>query len=308
MKLSKLLFVLFLLLIVSAIPSQAQEPLTLYDNFNAKFLDATKWFGRDSIGSGMTILEIVREIDRTVVLGRLQKRLRLALRTYGADIGGGSAAYTRLHFAQPENIRAIQATLEVQGVDATGCDGDPTPTQARARIYGYFFNLGESMPDSGLNDVYAQINVRRRSTSTDPSGVMEVVGNVTRCDDAECNSTFSLGDVTLGTTGLRKKVKLRIAWDPDNDRFIFQKGLDPERYIDYTVSDAFPSYIGNKRLEILQQIPNCATLPRPTAHMDVLFDNVLSISQRSHSGCLQIQDDPNARGIKPSSKGSIFSI
>ena len=281
MKLSKLLFVLILLLIVSAIPSQAQEPLKLYDNFNAKFLNAAKWFGRDSLGSGMTILETVREIDQTMVLNNLVQRLRLALRVYGADIGGGSSAYTRLHFAQqPENITTILAILQVQGVAATGCDDSPTPTVARTRIYGYFFNSSVGTPpESGLNDVYAQINVRRRSNSTDLSGVMEIVGNVSQCDDAECNTTSSLGDVTLGTIGLRKKVKLRIAWDPDNDRFIFQKGSDQEIYIPYTVSetfsDTFPSFIGTKRLEILHQIPNCSTLSRPTARMDVLFDNVL---------------------------------
>lgn len=277
-----------LILIVSAIPSQAHEPLVLYDDFETEFLDEAKWFGRDSLGSGMTILETVREIDRTQVYYRLNPwsdefpcltpgRLRLALRTYGNQASGGSvsSAYMRLHFSHPEDIRTIQATLEVQGVHATGCGSNPAPTQSRVRIHGYFFNSGAFPPDSGLNDVYAQINVRRRSNSSDPSDVMEVVGNVSRCEDKDCNGTFSLGDVTLGTVELGEKVRLRITWDPANKRFIFRKGWDPEVYIPYAVSDAFPSWIGTKRLEILQQIPNCTTLPRPLAHMDVLFDNVL---------------------------------
>jgi hypothetical protein len=280
MKLSKLLFVLFLLLIVSAIPSQAQEPLVLYDDFESEFLDGAKWYGRDTLTPGMTILETVREIDRTQVHKRLKPwgdelscfapgRLRLALRTYGTD----SSATARLQFAQPENIRTIQVTLEVQDVHATGCANNSAVfTKSRVRIMGFFFNTQEPTPVDDLNAVYAQIDVCRRSNSSDPSGVMEVRGAVTHVLET---GTADLGSVTLGTIKLGQKVRLRITWDPDNDRFIFRKGVDPEVYVTYTVPDGHPPYYPNKRLEILEQVPICTDLPRPLAHMDVLFDNVL---------------------------------
>jgi hypothetical protein len=276
-----------LILVVTPVFSQAQEPLALYDNFNEEFFDVNKWFGSDLLDSGNTVDVFVRVIDRPQLRAvprpssdesatYANGRLRLANRTYrnlgSSDIGSANSQY-RLRFAHSEAIKSIQATVEVQGVHLRQCYSSSEYPLTRARIFGYFFNTGTPTPDSQLNDVYAHINVRQ--TMYNPLGVMEVYGQVLQCLDQDCNSTTQLGRVDLGTMGLGEKVKLRMTWDPDNDRFIFRKG-NLQAYAPYTVSDAYPpSTANNKSFNILHQLPNCSTSPRAYAYMDVFFDDVL---------------------------------
>ena len=150
----KILYSCCVLLILAVTPvfSQAQEPLSLYDDFNDEFLDGARWWGQDHVDGNMTLLESVRVIDRPQVKagsGRpghqssppANGRLRLANRTYRnpAFDTGTSLSNTRVRFSNTENITSIQATVEVQGVQARGCNSNPAATQARARIQGFFF-------------------------------------------------------------------------------------------------------------------------------------------------------------------------
>jgi hypothetical protein len=261
----------------------AQE--VLYDNFEGKTLDVTKWYGNSDTGSGMVTLETSRLMKNETLLK--SKALSLSTRTYVRDDSnsGTSTAHNGIVFADGSNIKTIVATVLVKKIQLPECgsrsDVQPFDTYVRARIGGAFFNTGTPTEGSYLNDVYAWIGVGRTIPTEDPPDTLHVYARVVRCDNASCSNTtwVSYEDPQdLGTVKLNKKVKLRIAWDPDNNRFIFQKGKDAEFYISYTYDDANPpgaSNGGTKRLQIQNILPNCTDEPRLFGYIDASFDNIM---------------------------------
>ena len=272
-----------LIVILIGISAQAQvEPLVLYENFNAtsKLLDPEKWCGSESYTASDRGLESARQIKKEPTYEYMG--LNILSRAYG-DIGsnsGVSTVYNRVIFRNGENINSIKATVQVKKVQATSCTANLSETKALARIGGFFFNTGPRTADSATNDVWATIYVERSSNSTDPSNVLEITGEVHHCTNSNCGTTTLIGTQALGTVKLDKKVILRITWDPQNDRFIFQKGKDPEVYITYesaTYPESFSpgaSYGGFKRLDVAHYVANCTSLPRTMGFMDVFFENV----------------------------------
>ncbi len=209
----------FFLVVLASVPVSAVEPLALYDNFNAPLIDPDRWFGSEFSFLGA---EAVREI--------FGNRLHMRYRGYG-DTGSNSDTMFdlfRLNFADADAVTAMKATVRVTNVESTGCAANGSPTQARASLNGFFFNTRTPTPGSAENDVLAAIRVRRLSDSTDPAGVLQVVAVVIHCGDANCFTGPFLGFINLGTVAVGDKVTLRIQWDPDNNRFIFQRGNQPE--------------------------------------------------------------------------------
>jgi hypothetical protein len=260
----------------------AQE--VLYDNFEGKTLDVTKWYGNSDTGSGMVTLETSRLMKNETLLN--SKALNLYTRTYVRDDSnsGTSTAHNGIVFADGSNSRTVVATVLVKKVQIPECSSnvvEPFDTFVRARIGGAFFNTGTPTEGSYLNDVYAWIGVGRTVPSEDPPDTLRVYARVVRCDNASCGNTTPIGyddPYDLGTVKLNKKVKLRIAWDPDNNRFIFQKGKDAVFYINYTYDDAnIPgaSNGGTKRLQIQNILPNCEGVPRLFGYIDASFDNIM---------------------------------
>jgi hypothetical protein len=258
------------------------EPLALYENFNAisKILDPEKWFGSESYNAGDRGLESVRQIKLEPTYQYMG--LNILNRAYGStgSDSGTSFVFNRVFFRNGGNIDSIQATVQVRKVQVTGCTANPSETQALARIGGMFFNTGPRTPGDTTNDVWATIYVKRSSTSTDPSKVLQITADVVHCSNNGCSVATPIGTLDLGTVLLNKKVKLRITWDPQNDRFIFQKGKDLEVYIPYdtgTYPETFPPGApggGSKRLDVAQYVANCTTLTRPMGFMEAFFDNV----------------------------------
>ena len=74
---------------------------------------------------------------------------------------------------------------------------------------------------------------------------------------------------------LVEMVRLRVQWDRDNHRFIFQRDDDPEVLVRYTVSDSAPPGIQVKDLAAEHHVPNCTATPRPMAFIEALFDDVM---------------------------------
>ena len=279
-----LLCSIVLIVVLTGIPAQAQvEPLVLYENFNAKskILDPEKWFGSESYNAGDRGLESGRQIKKEPLFQYMG--LNIFNRVYG-DTGsnsGVSTVYNRVIFRNGENINSIKATVQAKKVQTTGCStNNPSVTRARARIGGFFFNTGPRTPDIATNDVWATVYVGRSSDSTDPSNVLEITAEVFHCTNSDCSTGTIIGTQDLGTVKLNKKVTLRITWDPQNDQFIFQKGSDHEVYITYdtaTYPEAFSPgalYGGFKRLDVVDNVANCTSLPRTIGFMDVYFENV----------------------------------
>ena len=80
----------------------------------------------------------------------------------------------------------------------------------------------------------------------------------------------------LGLVKLGEMTRLRVQWDRENHRFIFQRGGDPEVVAPYTVSDTAPASDSRKTLEITSMsVANCTATPRPVAFIEALFDDVM---------------------------------
>ena len=218
--------IIFLLVCLVGISALAQNPLVLYDDFNSAFIDIEKWTSSDSRGMGVTLLETVRELHGN--------RLLLVARAFGNTVPistpptpvpnfGTRPGDVNSGFGVTEVFQSMKVSVKVSQAQATGCpDFNATPTAARARLLGFYFNAGEisPLPDpptspGRLNDVLVQIRIQRRSDSTDKPQILEVWVDVVRCTDTGCGnaSNDGLSPVHLGNINLGQWATIQIDWD-----------------------------------------------------------------------------------------------
>jgi|GEM_PF-3057679 len=221
-RISCLLILLMTMLYISA---NAQEPLVLYDDFNSKFMDVTKWTSGESRGSGVILLETVRETHG----GRLHLAARafgnigqyqsppspvLVLGTRSGDVNAGFGA-SALGATKPFNT--LKVSVKVKKAEATGCPlYNASPTSARARLLGFFFNAGVNPGSTGrTDDVGAQITIQRNSDSLEKSQILEVWFYVFRCTNSDCSiaSYDGLQPILLGEIKLGQWATIQIDWD-----------------------------------------------------------------------------------------------
>jgi hypothetical protein len=79
----------------------------------------------------------------------------------------------------------------------------------------------------------------------------------------------------LGPVKRGEIVRLRVQWDRDHHRFIFQRDDTPEVFAPYAVSDTAPPGNPVKWLDAMQFVPNCSATPRPMAFIEAWFDDVM---------------------------------
>jgi hypothetical protein len=156
---------------------------------------------------------------------------------------------------------------------AVACAANTTPTLARARIFGFFFNAGTPIPGSNYNDVFAGIQLYRASNSTDGAGILRASAFVGICTDDSCIGSTVLASQELGTTPINTATELQVTWDAANNRFTFQRDAQALVNLAYTVADTQPASFPVKRLEISNQVAHC-TASRPAANGGADFDNV----------------------------------
>jgi hypothetical protein len=265
------LFVLVGWLLISLIhllgfPIYALERLVPYDDFNATHIDPDKWFGVEPGGPGT---EAIRQIQ--------DNWLRLVSRSYGkTDSDSGRLPSELLLIVHNSAaVTTIEATVQVTDVVATGCPGNPEATVAMAGLIGLFFNTATPTPGSHVNDVVASIRIVRPLDATDLPDVLLVRSGVFHCANARCtaSSTFHFQDLGLVKRG--EMARLRVQWDRDNHRFIFQRDDDPEVVAPYTVPDTAPPSFQGKYLQATHLVPNCTAKPRPVTFTDAWFDDVM---------------------------------
>jgi hypothetical protein len=255
-----------LLMVLSGVPVYALESLVLYDDFNAAHIDPNRWSWASRWGGAST--EAIRKIQ--------DHQLRLGYRSYGKTDSDRETLWNphALRFSNPATITAIQATVQVTNAMVTGCRGNPNSTRSWASFGGFFFNTATPTPGSRVNDVVAFIRLLRASDSTDPPDVLQVQSLVVHCAEKDsCDTTLHFRD--LGLVKLGEMTRLRVQWDQENHRFIFQRDGDPEVVAPYTVSDIASASDPHKMLEINQSVASCTATPRPLAFMDASFDDVM---------------------------------
>lgn len=258
---------LALLLMKATLTAHAQEPLVLYDDFNAHTIDSSKWFGTAADFGA----EAVRHIVPVNPPNQTERQLHFTYRGLGRSTSDSGTATTglRLNFTDPDPITTIRATFKVKEAEAIGCAANPDTTIATARLAGTFFNTSVASPGSGVNDVFAQIRIEQSSALPG----LRARGRAFRCTDPNCQAGPPIGpDVDLGSVDKRSAVTLEIRWDPDNDQFVFRKDAD-EGTLPYTVSDTASPGLVLKGVDVRTFIENC-TGEQTSAFMDVLVDNV----------------------------------
>jgi len=251
------------LVVLTGVLAHAVEPLVLYDDFNAAEIDAGKW---------------VREEDGAGTKASVQiqgNRLRLLNRSYGktdSDKGQDSGGLF-LSFPNLAAVTAIKATVQVKDVGTTGCPGNSDATRVSTFLGGPFFSAATPTSRSVLRNVWALIGIVRGSDMTSLTEVLSVQSRVGQCTNADCRESTWLHSRYLGPIKRGEMVTLRVQWDQDNHRFIFQRDDDLEVFAPYTLADTAPPWGRRKGLRIVYGAANCTTI-RSEAFMETVFGDV----------------------------------
>ena len=259
-----------LLGVLLGIPGYAAERLVPYDDFNATHLDPDKWFGEEyGVAFPSANMEAIRQIQ--------DNRLRLMYRSYGQT--GSDSGRPRnelgLIFRNSAAVTAMQAAVQVTDVATTGCPGNPEPTVTWAMLGGRFFGSAASPPGGEVSDMVAYIGVMRESGSPAPPDVLRARSVVFLCTNRPCTAGSEIHSQDLGPVKRGERARLRVQWDRDNHRFIFQRDDAPEVFAPYAVSDTAPPGLSVKLLDAMHFVPNCTATPRPMAFIETWFDDVL---------------------------------
>src|SRR5437016_83585 len=192
----------FVLLVSLSHMLYAQQPssnLVLYDNFDNKFLNPSKWntVGACYTSNGME-LECVREIR--------DENLHLAHRNFGnrdTNVGFqfGSAAVS---FVNPSQIKSITSDLVVRSVEESDCPANTSFSPA-AHIDANFFNTGTG---NSSDDIAGHI-----AFQPDLSGNIFVFAQI-----SQGNNYFFF--LPLGNTSTRTPLRATLTWDQPNHRFL----------------------------------------------------------------------------------------
>lgn len=277
------------------LPSLHAQTLVSYDTFSATNINPERWYGEEGKQYGGSRVEAHRSV--------VNSQLRIEAKGYSDKYGNTGTSTTRNSVVMPKSslVTAMRATVTMRSHFVGSCAANTSPGAVRARLFGFFFNAGDTGTDGQYNDVYAGIQLSRASNTQDGANVFRVVAFVGICTDDSCINSSTLTSQDMGTTTLNTPVALQLAWDAANDRFTFQRDAETPVNLPYTVSDAStPSYDG-KRMEISNQIPHCsATRVSATGAAD--FDNV-----RTNSLSAQIQSGRHetAAGVFDESIGRI---
>jgi hypothetical protein len=241
--------------------AHALEPLKIYDRFNERPLEPTRW------AEG----ERVREIRGAGVLRLMQRSYGLG----GSDVGQQFQNWNST-LTNPLSISALRARVNVTALETQACPSNAALSQARARIVGTFFNTGTPTPGSQVGDALAQIRLTRFSNSADPEGVLRIQGFLSICSSPDCAAAGVVGNIVdLGTVSVGTPTVVQMQWDQGGKTFTFSR--DNGAYtgtVAYAFSDASPPSLPFKQLSTRVDLPNCSTAPPVGALVDVKFDNV----------------------------------
>jgi hypothetical protein len=241
-------------------PALALEPFRIYDQFTEAVASPDRWL------AGERVLAV-----HNGGLHLMQRAWPVTTSDIGAIFSNWSD-----NFANPGAITAIRTRVNVRALEVSTCASNPAFSQARARIVGGFFNAGNPVPGTQIDDVTAQLRLNRASNSADPAGVLRVQGLLSRCTNNDCSTTIVIGNVVeLGTVSLGQPTVIEMRWDKPGKTFHFAR--DRGAYagtVAYAESDALPPSNLFRQLSTRVDLPNCQSAPRAAAMVDVRFDNV----------------------------------
>jgi hypothetical protein len=257
-----------LVLLTIALPKAGVAQLSLYDNFNSKRIDPSKWIGEPSSPTGSDIDR--REVAAELV-GEGNRRLHLLETVYSATIDDNGIGGTGfgLGFANPSKVTAVSFTLAVNQEASVGCPN--SAAFGDAGFFGDYFNPAGGQ-DGQTGDIVASIGISRLSTDSGTS--LDVNGSVSQCADSKCNNQTTLSFEDFGLAELGSTNTLSVKWDQPNHQFVFRVNKKPPVGLKYTVPDGFPPGLTDRSFFVFGSVPHCTTKPRPFASVEALFDDV----------------------------------
>jgi hypothetical protein len=239
--------------------AHALEPIRSFDSFNTVPIDTTRW----------SDTERVRQIEHNAL--RLMQR---SVGAAGSDTGITSINWNE-NMANPAAVTAIKAKVTVSALTTASCAANTSPGQSRARIVGGFFNIGTPTPGSQVGDVIAQVRVTRFSNSTDPAGTLRVQGIASICQNSDCSSSTTIGNVVdLGTAALGENLVVQLQWDQPAKTFLFGRDGVTGGSVAYTNDDSNVPGVQFKQLSTRLDLPNCQSAPRTIGSIDAVFDSI----------------------------------
>jgi len=250
-------------------PAQSQAQV-IFDPFTGPKIDPNTWHGFEDAGdTGTSNTETARSIQN----GQLQ----MSLTSYGttaSNSGQAGFASTRLRLNNPGGLSVLVVQATVTQATAQACAANTSPSEARVRLLGAFFNDGSSTgPNDRTGDVLAEVQMILDSKA---GPIFDLTA--LRCADSQCASTNLIGSVQFVTTWVTgQKRMIVLAWDAPNNQFLgfvdFQQPNQEMHVVPYGVlSDAKPPVFDLKGPAITTAMANC-TAGRTTSQMTALFDN-----------------------------------
>lgn len=246
-------------LLVTVPAAQAAESYSLWDNFNNQTeIDPIRW----------------QNLERTRILkDGVARFVQRDIGTQSENVGASYFSWG-MNLRNPSVVRQMRAIVTMTDYETVGCASNTDrSTFVQARILGEFFSSEINPPSSRINDVGATVRLYRSSTSTDGAGVIKVEGVVYKCTSSDCNSTVSLGSVDLGSSTLNTAETLRVEWEPEFNRFNFQRNTNTKQSVTYTESDDLPPYTEFRQIGTRTQVANCFSGARGEAMVGAKFEN-----------------------------------
>jgi hypothetical protein len=249
---------LLALLIFVTLPCNAQT-LKLYDDFDGKFINPSRWAYAFCYSSGGPELECVREI-RDEKLHLAHREFGLTNSNTGQQNGGAGVG-----FAKPETIKTIKTEMVVRNVLEVPCAVNAT-FGSSAGISGNFFNAGSG---DLSDDAGAQFGVTRFTWM--PAGQLTVRGQTFH--GSVYSDFFTIGTVTIGTP-----ITISLSWDQPNHQFVISftnkvTHVTTSGTMPYAFSDGTPAVGPGKNLSVNGWAANCTGNPTSN-YVDALFGDV----------------------------------
>ena len=247
---------LLAMLILATLPCAAQT-LTLYDDFDQRYINPALW--NTVCGTSELSQECVIEIQH--------KHLRLARRVTGDPGSNTGFQYgsATAFFFNPVPIKGITADMVVRRIDEQACAANPS-FGSHGDIIARFFNAGNGTQS---DDVGASLSIGR--AASDPQGQLTVIASYFH--NGDYSHTLWLGTVSVGTP-----VTVTVNWDQPNHRFLYSwtnktTNVTTSGEWPYSFSDTTPAADPEKHLDV-ELFPSNCTVVQTWQYAETLFSNV----------------------------------
>ena len=259
MRTTRIVWILALLVaalpLVAARGNSPREAFAVYEDWSnpSQRIRSDRWRGSEVAGGQ----EITRKIAKSL---HLNMRYRMEGFT-SSDVGFAEGANI-LSASNPTQITQMAADAKIKSYETHECVTNPRLTRVRTiRLDIIKFNDGSSPgPSDRTGDMLGRVQVVRDSDSPDPPDVLQAVGSVHRCQNADCSDQRRFGgDNPLGPVNVGKTHQVRVIWDKANHQFLFGLNANADVAVPYTQNDSAPAVFPSATLEQRATPANCTS-------------------------------------------------